>query len=182
MNSKYNNFIFVLLFLFGAFTALICFHAGEENILIYITTIVFLYGFSISDIKVKTISAIWGYMAMIFIFMLRFYFMCGFAVEYVPKFMIESIIVFVIFNIVSKALKGRIGNGDFDVAYIIYLSIGLTGMFCSFVIGCLLSLMFSLHIILKKHKNLKSYSVPFIPYLYMGYLIVLLLAKGLIFI
>ncbi len=75
--------------------------------------------------------------------------------------MIESIIVFIILNILSKALKNRIGSGDFDIACIICLSIGPAGMFCSFVIACLLSLIFSLNIILKKHKNLKSYSVPF---------------------
>ena len=43
--------------------------------------------------------------------------------------MIESIIIFIVLNILSKALKNRIGSGDFDIACIICLSIGHAGMF-----------------------------------------------------
>ena len=179
---KYNKYIFATLLVFGVFTILQYLKTDILYLMTYGTTAIFIWLFSISDIKTKTVSALLIYIAMVIVFLLRFYMMCSFAVNRVPAFMIESIIVFIVLNILSKALKNRIGNGDFDIVCIIYLSIGLTGMFCSFIIACLLSLIFSLHIILKKHKNLKSYSVPFIPYLYMGYLIVLLLAKELIFI
>ena len=179
---KYNKYIFAVLLAFGVFTILQYLKTDILYLLTYGITAIFIWLFSISDIKTKTVSALWIYIAMVIVFLLRFSTMCSFAVNRVPVFMIESIIVFIVLNILSKALKNRIGSGDFDIVCIIYLSIGLTGMFCSFVIACLLSLIFSLNIILKKHKNLKSYSVPFIPYLYMGYLIVLLLAKELIFI
>lgn len=171
-----------MLFAFGVFTILQYLKTDILHFVTYSITAVFLCLFSVSDIKTKTVSALWIYIAIVIVFLLRFFMMCSLAVDRVPVFMIESIIIFIVLNILSKALKNRIGNGDFDIVCIIYLSIGLTGMFCSFVAACLLSLMFRLHIILKERKNLKSYSVPFIPYLYMGYLIVLLLAKELIFI
>lgn len=182
MSLKYNKYIFAILLAFGVFTILQYLKTDILYLMTYGTTTIFIWLFSISDIKTKTVSALWIYIAMVIVFLLRFCMMCSLTVNRVPAFMIESIIVFIVLNILSKTLKNRIGNGDFDIACIIYLSIGPAGMFCSFVIACLLSLIFSLNIILKKHKNLKSYSVPFIPYLYMGYLIVLLLAKELIFI
>lgn len=182
MKSKCNHLIYILLLVLGIFTVFQYLQADTVNFFIYATSVCFLWWFSVSDIKTRTVSAPLIYVAMGMVFLLRFCWLCRMTVELVPLFLVESIIVFLVFNILSKFLKGKIGNGDFDIAHIIYLSIGLTGLFYTFIIACLLSLIFSLKIILKEHKNLKSHSVPFIPYMYLGYLAVLLLAKELIFI
>ncbi len=91
---------------------------------------IFIWLFSISDIKTKNSIGHWLiYIAMVIVFLLRFCMMCSLAVNRVPAFMIESIIIFIVLNILSKALKNRIGSGDFDIACIICLSIGPAGMF-----------------------------------------------------
>lgn len=182
MKSKCNHLIYILLLVLGIFTVFQYLQTDIVNFFIYAISVCFLWWFSVSDIKTRTVSALLIYVAMGIIFLLRFCWLCRMTVERVPLFLVESVIVFLVFNILSKFLRGKIENGDFDIAYIIYLCIGLTGLFYSFVIACLLSIIFSLKIILKEHKNLKSQRVPLIPYLYMGYLAVLLLAKELIFI
>lgn len=181
MNLKCNRIKYAFMLLLGIFTVLACLKAPDIHTVIYSVTTVFLMCFSISDMKTRTISATLVYMAMCCIYLMRFYALCRFSIEKVPSFMFESIIVFIIFNIISKFTKGKIGNGDFDIAYIIYLSIGLTGLFYVYIIACLLSPAFSLPQILLKHKKLKLCSVPFIPYLYIGYSALLLL-KELIYI
>lgn len=182
MNSKCNSIIYILLLVLGIFTVFQYLQTDTVNFFTYATSVCFLWWFSVSDIKTRTISAQMANTAIVLIYLMRFCSLCILSAGKVPQFIVESLIVLFIFKVLSKYLRGKIGNGDFDIAYIIYLCIGLTGLFCSFVIACLLSLIFSLKIILKEHKNLKSQSVPFIPYLYMGYLAVLLLAKELIFI
>lgn len=182
MKSKCSYIIYILLLALGIFTVLQYLQADMAGFIIYATSVGFLWWFSVSDIKTRTVSALLIYVAMGLVFLLRFYLMCNMSVKDVPMFLVKSMIVFIIFYILSKVLKNKIGNGDFDVAYIIYLCIGLTGLFYTFVIACLLSLIFSLKVILKEHKNLKSQSIPFIPYMYIGYSVVLLLAKELIFI
>lgn len=181
MNLKCNRIKYAFILLLGIFTVLSCLKTPDIYTIIYSVTTVFLICFSINDMKTRTISATLVYMAMCCIYLMRFYALCRFSVENVLSFMFESIIVFIIFKITSKLLKGKIGNGDFDIAYIIYLSIGLNGLFYVYIIACLLSLAFSLPQILLKHQKLKLCSVPFIPYLYIGYSVLLLL-KELIFI
>lgn len=181
MNLKCNRIKYAFMLLLGIFTALACLKTPDIHTIIYSVTTGFLICFSISDMKTRTISATLVYMAMCFIYLMRFYTLCRFSIDKIPLFILESIIVFAVFNILSKLLKGKIGNGDFDVTYIIYLSIGLNGLFYLYIIACLLSLAFSLPQILLKHKKLNLCSVPFIPYLYIGYSAFLLL-KELIFI
>ena len=182
MKSKCNAIIYILLLVLGIFTVFQYLQADTVNFFTYATSVCFLWWFSVSDIKTRAISARMANTAIVLIYLMRFCTLCILSTGDIPRFIVESLIVLFIFKVLSKYLRGKIGNGDFDVAYIIYLCIGLTGLFYSFVIACLLSIIFSLKIILKEHKNLKSQSVPFIPYLYMGYIAVLLLVKEMIFI
>lgn len=182
MKSKCNHLIYILLLVLGIFTVFQYLQTDTVNFFTYATSVCFLWWFSVSDIKTRTISARMVNTAIVLIYLIQFCTLCILSLGNVPRFLVESLIVLFIFKVLSKYLRGKIENGDFDIAYIIYLCIGLTGLFYSFVIACLLSLIFSLKIILKEYKNLKSQSVPLIPYLYMGYLAVLLLAKELIFI
>ena len=182
MNLKCNQFIYVLLLVFGMFTVFRFLQSDTVNFFVYLTSAYILWRLSVSDIKTRTISALMANKAIVLIYLLRICTLCILSSGNIPGFIVESLIVLLVFKVLSKFLRGKIGNGDFDVAYIIYLSIGMTGLFYSFVIACLLSIIFSLKIILKEHKNLKSQSVPFIPYLYMGYMAVLLIAKEMIFI
>lgn len=181
MNLKCNQIKYAFMVLLGIFTVSACLKTPDMHTVIYSVSTFFLMCFSISDIKTRTISAVFVYTAMCCIYLMRFYALCRFSVEKIPLFILESIIVLVVFYIISKFSRGKIGNGDFDVAYIVYLSVGLTGLFYVFLIACLLSFALSLPQIVLKHKNLKLCSVPFIPYMYIGYS-VLLLAKELIFI
>lgn len=182
MKSKCNHLIYILLLVFGIFTVFQYLQTDTVNFFTYATSVCFLWWFSVSDIKTRTISARMVNTAIVLIYLIQFCTLCILSLGNVLRFLVESLIVLFIFKVLSKYLRGKIENGDFDIAYIIYLCIGLTGLFYSFVIACLLSLIFSLKIILKEYKNLKSQSVPLIPYLYMGFLAVLLLAKELIFI
>ena len=111
---KYNKYIFATLLVFGVFTILQHLKTDILYLMTYGTTAIFIWLFSISDIKTKTVSALWIYIAMVIVFLLRFCMMCSLAVNRVPAFMIESIIIFIVLNILSKALKNRIGSGDFD--------------------------------------------------------------------
>ena len=182
MKSKINAIIYILLLILGIFTVFGFLHTDIVNFFVYFASAYLIWRLSISDIETRTISARMANMAIMLIYIMRFLTLYILSSGNIPRFVVESLIVLFIFKVLSKFLRGKIGNGDFDVAYIIYLSIGMTGLFCSFVIACLLSVIFSLKIILKEHKNLKSQSVPFIPYLYIGYMVVLLLAKEMIFI
>ena len=110
---KYNKYIFAVLLAFGVFTTLQYLKTDLLYLLTYGITAIFIWLFSISDIKTKTVSALWIYIAMVIVFLLRFCMMCSLAVNRVPAFMIESIIVFIILNILSKALKNRIGSGAY---------------------------------------------------------------------
>lgn len=177
MNSKYNKYIFVLLFALGAVAVFPYIKVGLLQLFIYGVSALSLWYFSICDIKTRTISAMLVYTAAILIFLLRFLAVCRFEIEKIPVFMLECIAVFVTLYILSRVFKGKIGNGDFDIAYIIYLSIGLEGLFYTFIIACVLSLILNMRIIIKNRKNIKAFSVPFIPYMYIGYITALIFLK-----
>lgn len=182
IKQKHNIILYVILSILGIFTVYQYFYADTEIFLICAVSVGFMYWFSNKDILTRTISAIPVYAAIGIIFLMRFCYMCENTVERVPVFIVKSIIVFLALHILSKLLCGKIGNGDFDIAYIIYLCVGITGLFYAFTAACVLVLIRSLPIIVKKYKNLKSCSIPLIPYMYVGYLTVLLFAKELIFI
>lgn len=182
IKQKHNIILYVILSILGIFTVYQYFYADTVIFLICAVSVVFMYWFSNKDILTRTIPAIPVYAAMGVIFLLRFCYMCENTVERVPVFIVKSIIVFLVLHILSKLLCGKIGNGDFDIAYTIYLCVGITGLFYAFTAACVLVLIRSLPIIVKKHKNLKSCSIPLIPYMYAGYLTVLLFEKELIFI
>lgn len=175
--SKCNKYISGLLFALGAFAVFPHIKVGLLQLFIYGVSALSLWYFSVRDIKTRTISAALVYAAFALIFLLRFLAVCRFEIEKIPVFMIECIAVFVTLYILSRVFKGKIGNGDFDIAYIIYLSIGLEGLFYTFIIACVLSLILNMRSIIKNRKNIKAFSVPFIPYMYIGYVTVLLFLK-----
>ena len=180
IKQKRNLILNVILSILGIFTVYQYLYDDTVIFLICTVSVGSIYWFSNRDILTRTIPAIPVYAAMGVIFLLRFFYMCQNTVEIVSVFVLEAIIVFLVLYILSKIFCGKIGDGDFDIAYIIYLCVGISGLFYSFTTACVLVLIRSLPIIVKKHKNLKSCSIPFIPYMYAGYLTVLLFAKELI--
>ena len=171
---KCDKYISGLLFALGIFAIFAYTKSGVLQLLHCSASVLLLWYFSVCDMKTRTISAALVYAAFALIFLLRFLAVCRFKIEKIPVFMLECIAVFVTLYILSRVFKGKIGNGDFDIAYIIYLSIGLEGLFYTFIIACVLSLILNMRIIIKNRKNIKAFSVPFIPYMYIGYVTVLL--------
>lgn len=70
MSLKYNKYTFATLLVFGVFTILQYLKTDILYLLTYATTAVFIWLFSISDIKTKTVSALWIYIAMVIVFLL----------------------------------------------------------------------------------------------------------------
>lgn len=175
--SKCDKYISGLLFALGIFVLFAYTKAGVLQLLNCSVSVLLLWYFSVCDIKTRTISAASVYAAFALIFLLRFFAVCRFEIEKIPVFMLECIVVFIALYVLSRFFKGKIGNGDFDIAYIIYLSIGMTGLFFAFIVACVLSLILNMRSIINNRKNIKTFSVPFIPYMYIGYVTVLLFLK-----
>ena len=175
--SKCDRCISGLLFALGIFAIFAYTKAGVLQLLNCSVSVLLLWYFSVYDMKTRTISAAPVYAAFALIFLLRFFAVCRFEIEKIPVFMLECIVVFIALYVLSRFFKGKIGNGDFDIAYIIYLSIGLTGLFYAFIVACVLSLILNMRSIINNRKNIKTFSVPFIPYMYIGYVTVLLFLK-----
>ena len=176
------SLIHIILSALGALMVYSYVFADTIIFLICVVSVSALWWFSVSDCLTREISAPLVYAAIGILFLLRFYALCSMAIHTVPWFLLKTILVFLAFRFLSNHFKGRIGNGDFDVAFILYLCVDIIGLLYAFFAACILVFIRSLPIILKNHKNLKSYSVPLIPYLYAGYITVLLFEKGLIFI
>ena len=58
MKSKSNSIIYILLLALGIFPVFQYLQADTVNLFIYATSVCFLWCFSVSDIKTRTISAI----------------------------------------------------------------------------------------------------------------------------
>lgn len=152
------------------------------SMVICFITCIFLICCSISDIRTKSVSAWFIFCGTTIVFLLRFYDVCIIDIYTVIKFLSQSIVIFTVFKIISVFMKNKIGDADFDVLFVICLSIGISGTMIDLICACLLAFVKSLPAIIKDCKNPRNYSIPFIPYLSVGYFIILLISKGVIFI
>lgn len=179
--NKYNTIKFALLLFIGMFAIVQNISCNSELVMTAVS-VASLWCFSVSDICKRTISALGVYSVIVVLFLMKFYILCRTDIGTVQIFLMESMIVFCVLFALSRILRGKIGNGDFDIACIIYLCIGIKGMVWAFIFACMLVLALNLAKIIREHKKLKEYSIPLIPYLYIGYCLVLIIAKEMIFI
>ncbi len=180
MSLNYKSGYSLFLLGIGIFAILQYLNSGAGIFMLCLVSIGFLWLLSIQDNATKTINAYVAYGAIITVFMIRFCCICAYAVNTVYWYLIETIILFIILKFLSKHLKSKIGEGDFDAMHIIILCVGFKGFIYSFVIACFLAVFKYIPTVIKDFKSLKRISVPFIPYMYMGYVAVLLLWKELI--
>ncbi len=182
--KKYKNRVIELLIIAaGVRVSLGYVRYGIFSFLMCAVSTLFLAVCAISDIRTRTISGLWMDSGMVTIYGLRFCSVChSCSNTVIVLFLARTILVLFILKLLPTILGEKIGDGDFDVAYVIYLSVGPIGVAGAFVIACIAALVIMLPVILKRHKNLKTCSVPFIPYLYIGYLVMQLMVKERIFI
>lgn len=148
------------------------------NMAVCFITCAFLICCSISDIRTKSVSVWLILCGTTIVFLLRLYEACIIDIHITINFLIQSISILAVFKMLSVFMKHKIGAADFDVLFVIYLSIGILGTMIDFICACLLVFVKSLPKIVKDCKNLRNCSIPFIPYLSAGYLIILLISKG----
>ncbi len=164
----------------GIFTILQYLKSGAGVFCLCLASIGFLWVLSVQDNAARFVNEYVSYGAMFTIFLIRFCCICSYNIDTVYWYLIENIILFILFKLLSKHLKGKLGEGDFDVAHIIILCVGFEGFLYTYMIGCFLAIFKYIPLIFTKFRSLKSKSIPFIPYLYMGYVAVLLLWKEMI--
>lgn len=180
MNLNYKSGHSLFLLGIGIFTILQYLNSGAGILLLCLASIGFLWWLSVQDNATKTINAYVAYAAIFIVFMIQFCYICSYAVNTVYWYLIKNIILIIVLKLLSKHLKGKIGEGDFDAAYIIILCVGFEGFIYTFIIACSLAVFKYIPLIITDFKSLKKISVPFIPYMYIGYLVVLLLWKEMI--
>ena len=180
MNLNYKSGYSLFLLGIGIFTMLQYLNSGAGILLLCFASIGFLWWLSVQDNATKKINAYVAYMAIFIVFMIRFCYICSYAVNIVYWYLIKNIILVIVLKLLSKHLKEKIGEGDFDAAYIIILCVGIEGFIYTFMIACSLAVFRYIPLIITDLKSLKKISVPFVPYMYIGYLVVLLLWKEMI--
>lgn len=182
--KKYKNSVIELLLIAaGAAVSLGHIRYGVFSFLVCVVSNIFLIMCAISDIRTRTISGLLMNSGIVAVYSLRFCSVCySCSNTVISLFLARTILVFFILKLLSGILDNKIGDGDFDVAYVIYLSVGPVGLFGAFIIACVAVLITMLPVILIRHKKLNTCSVPFIPYLYIGYLAMVLIVKERVFI
>ena len=93
MKSKCNSIIYILLLVLGIFTVFQYLQTDTVNLFTYATSVCFLWWFSVSDIKTRTISAQMANTAIVLIYLMRFCSLCILSAGKVPQFIVESLIV-----------------------------------------------------------------------------------------
>lgn len=143
---------------------------------------IFLLCCSVEDIRTRTVSAWLLLCGTVLVFGWRFFVIYSInSTAAVVCFMIQDVFMFVLLKFFSMVLKEKMGTADFDVLFVIFLDIGISGMIISLFTACIFVLISSLPHILRRDTKIKECSVPFIPYLFAGY-IATLLVRGMIFI
>ncbi len=164
----------------GIFAILQYLTSGTGQFILCLVSVGFLWRLSIQDKATRFVDGTVANTAICIVFAIRLFYMHRYGLNAILIYLFETIILFVIFKFLSKHLKGKLGEGDFDAAHIIILCVGFEGFLYTYMIGCFLVIFKYIPLIFTKFRSLKSKSVPFIPYLYMGYVAVLLLWKEMI--
>lgn len=88
--------------------------------------------------------------------------------------LLTSIILFLVLLIANKVSKDSIGMGDVKLIPVISLFLGFSNIFSVIFISLLLSLIFGVILIIKDKKDIKT-EIPFVPFIFIGVLLNLLL-------
>jgi leader peptidase (prepilin peptidase)/N-methyltransferase len=95
------------------------------------------------------------------------------ALEYLLSSLLGCFACFVLLMIAGKISKGGIGNGDIKLIAALGFVCGLLKVFASLLISLIMCLIISLLLVIIKKKTIKDH-MSFGPYIYFGFLIVLI--------
>lgn len=145
-----------------------------EASIMYVTIIVI--GISaISDLKTQEVYSVIVYTGWLFIAALRIYQFVsdGNIQRLIGACTISVLLAVFLFNF-SMIARKYVGGGDFDVAFLLFLSCGGYGLFQCLFYGSVIGLLFLIPALVTRNINLKT-CIPFVPLLYLGYVINLIL-------
>ncbi|MBE5040747.1 A24 family peptidase [Ructibacterium gallinarum] len=172
LNKRQRRFHFAAsgIYMGSAFLCACCYMPSEGYIEVIpvFAGLIFLALYAIQDMQEMAVYAAFLHLGILEVALLRIF---GYLVVYdfsaLCMFILSSIAVYVIMKILAKKRPNMIGDGDYDILFIVYMLCGYSGIvqavFLSSVIGLII---YAPQLLLKRLD--KHRKIPLAPILYLG--------------
>ena len=132
----------------------------------------------ISDLKERVTLTLTIYLGSFIIVILRFLtILNNFGWHLSLIYIIKALLLGLTLCIVSKLLQGKMGDGDFDILFMFYVANGMNYVFYPMFLGSVVGLIVLIPSMVLGKTNRKS-ELPFVPILFIGYLLSLVFIGG----
>lgn len=166
--------------MFGLCFLVVTLGVGEFdlNLLIALIVVTVICINTLSDILERVTLTIPVYIGIIFTVIIRFiYLLNTFSLDVSLTYLIDVVFMAVILTLLSKLVKNKVGEGDFDILFLFFVANGLNFVASSIFLGSCASMIVIVPMMVTGKLGRKS-KVPFVPILLVGYVASILLQSG----
>lgn len=144
-----------------------------ERIIMYFIPFVYLLIGTYTDIKYKSINLL----TSLFFFIFALLYFCIFTKLGLTDFIIRET-PGILLIVTSLIFKAHVGLGDGIILLVCGLFLGITDLFAILFFSCILLFIFALYKVIRC-KVSKSYTIPYIPFLFLSYGLIFLKKGGI---
>lgn len=133
--------------------------------------LMFLALYAIQDMQEMAVYAVFLHLGMLEVFLLRIF---GYLIRHEHSelcvFILSSIAVYVILKMLVKQRSDLMGEGDYDILFIVYMLCGYSGIVQALFLSSVIGLIVYMPQLLTKRVD-KQQKIPLAPILYLGTLV-----------
>lgn len=160
------------------FVVVISLRELDLNLLLALIVVTVVCINTLSDIAERVTLTITVYIGIFLSVAIRFiYLLSTFSLDVSLTYLIDVVCIAVTLIVLSKLLKNKVGEGDFDILFLFFTSNGLNFVLSSVFLGSFISMFVIIPLMVSGKIGRKS-QIPFVPVLLMGYMMSIIFQSG----